>query len=361
MRIAIDMQTTLGQKTGIGFYVDNLVRWLEQIDKENTYVKLLPRSSDDFRSLERFVWDQVHVPFRSARARVDLLHQPGFSAPVVHSMPVIVTVHDLIAIHFGRDIPLGSRLYFGKWMPLSYRFARHIIAVSQHTKRDLVTLLGIPPDRITVVASAADERYQPLRDRSTLVATRDRFKTGARFVLHVGTLNPRKNLEFLVRVFAKVRPVLDRDTRLVVTGKKGWYYESLFQLVHDLKLDDAVVFTGYVTEEEKVALYNAATVLAFPSLYEGFGLPPLEAMQCGTPVIASQTSSIPEVVGQAGVLLDPTDEAAWVTAMGTLLTDQAAREQLSSLGLAQAAKFSWERTAHETKAVYARVLRETAS
>jgi len=356
MKIAIDLQTTLGEKTGIGFYVDGLVRALARVDTANSYVPLTPNTTDDLNSVKRFLWDQFDLPRLAKRANADLLHQPGFSAPVRFGKPVVVTVHDLIAIHFGSDIPLGSRLYFGKWMPFSYRYADHIIAVSEHTKRDIVKLLGINPTTITVVPLAADERYTVLKDKAEVARLTKRFQAGEKFVLHVGTINPRKNLEFLVRAFAKVRANLNEPVKLVITGKKGWYYDQLFALVDSLKLHDSVVFTGYVTDDEKVALYNAATALAFPSLYEGFGLPPLEAMQCGTPVISSNTSSIPEVIGNAGVLLSPIDESGWVTALTQVLSDPKERARLSKLGLAQAAKFSWDETARKTMAVYEQVI-----
>ncbi len=357
MKIAIDMQTTLGQKTGIGFYVANLVHWLEKIDRINTYVKILPPTSDrDFRSVERFIWDQFRVPVGAARSRADILHQPGFSVPIVAGRPVVVTVHDIIAITSGQDLPMGSKLYFGRWMPFSYRFASHIIADSHHTKRDLVEYLGINPGKITVVHLAAAELYRPSSDRQQLATVTERFQTGERFLLHVGTISPRKNLEFLVRVFAKLKPSLTEPTKLVITGKRGWHFNQLFALIKELALETDVVFTDYVTDEEKAALYNAATVVVLPSLYEGFGFPVLEAMACHTPVVASNRSSIPELVGDAGILLDPTDDAGWVRALGDLLGNEREQQRLVKLGIDQAARFSWERTARETMAVYERVL-----
>ena len=359
MKIAIDMQTTVREKTGIGFYTAGLVSALQKTDHENKYIHLLPKQRDhDFRSVERFWWDQVNMPRLARASKADLLHQPGFSAPLFYNKPVVVTVHDLIALVFGKEIPLGSQLYFGRWMPFSYKFADHIIADSHHTKRDILKYLKISPEKITVVHLAADQSFRQISPKETELV-REKFGLSEPFILHLATINPRKNLEFLVRVFSKVRLQVDKPIKLVITGKKGWYYNKLFKLVEDLKLNDNVVFTGYVTDTEKVALYNAATIMAFPSLYEGFGLPPLEAMQCGTPVVSSNTSSLPEVVGDAGILISPTDEKGWAEALSNLLTNQKERESLSKKGLVQAAKFSWERTALETMAVYDRVLKES--
>lgn len=356
MRIAIDMQTTLAQKTGMGFYVQNLVDTLERLDRTHEYVKILPSTEQDFNSARRWWWDQVGFPRAAASSGADLWHQPAFSAPIRHGKPLVVTIHDLIAIHFAEDIPLGSRLYFGKWMPFSYRFADHIIAISEYTKRDVINLLGLPDEQITVIHEAADEVFRPIRERDELERVRAKYKTGSRYILHVGTLNPRKNLEFLVRVFAVARKKVGPSWKLVITGKKGWYYEGLFQAVAALGLQDSVVFTGYVDEADKPALYNAASIFAFPSLFEGAGLPPVEAMRCGVPVVSSNTSSLPEMVGAGGILLSPTDAKGWVRALTSLMTDASLRREYAAKGQKQAKRFSWERTARETIAVYERVL-----
>ncbi len=357
MKIAIDLQTTQAQKTGFGFYVENLVRRLEQLDRRNEYVRIMPGSESDFSSVRRWWWDQVGFPSAARRAGADLLHQPAFSAPLQFAGPVVVTVHDLIAMHFGADIPVGSRLYFGRWMPFSYRFAHHIIAVSEHTRQDIVTLLGIAPEKISVIYEAADESFTLIGDSAKLARVREKYRTGEKFLLHVGTINPRKNLEFLVRVFAEVRRKAGPSWKLVITGKKGWYYEGLFALVHELGLQRSVVFTGYIEEDDKPLLYNAATIFAFPSLYEGAGLPPLEAMSCGTPVVSSNTSSLPEMVGSGGILLDPTDTGGWVRGLTSLMTDAALRRQYRAKGLRQAKRFSWDRTASQTIKVYERVMK----
>lgn len=356
MRIGLDVQTTLGRKTGFGFYVSNLVKTLERIDKKNEYSFLQPEINGDLSTPKRWVWDQITFPKLAKQAKVDILHQPCFSVPIFYRGKVVVTIHDLISVFFGYNIPFWSRQFFAKWMPFTYRFADHFIAVSEHTKKDAIKVLGIPAEKITVIREAADERYQVITDQKALQAVREKYKLGtAPFILHVGTLEPRKNLPFLVRAFALAKKNHHIEAKLVITGKKGWYYEGLFQLVDELKLHEDVLFTGYVEDEDIPALYNAAKIFAFPSLYEGFGLPPLEAMASGTPVISSNTSSMPEVIGDAGILLPPENEVTWAAALVDLLTDEKKWQTCREKGLVQAKKFSWERCAQETIAVYEKV------
>lgn len=358
MKIAIDTQTTLGKKTGFGFYVSNLVRQLEKIDKQNDYIFLKPETDQDFSTPKRWVWDQITIPRLARKAQVDILHQPCFSTPIFYRGKVVVTIHDLISVFFGHNIPFWSRQFFGRWMPFTYRFADHLIAVSQHTKKDAIKVLGIPEEKITVIHEAADEKYQLITESNVIATIRRKYQIGDDpFILHVGTLEPRKNLPFLVRAFALAKKDRQLPEKLVITGKKGWYYEGLFQLVDELKLNEEIIFTGYVEDDDLPAIYNAAKLFAFPSLYEGFGLPPLEAMASGTPVISSNTSSMPEVVGEAGILLPPENEQAWAEAMTRVLTDEKLWQSMREQGLAQAKKFSWSKCARETIAVYEKVAR----
>jgi glycosyltransferase involved in cell wall biosynthesis len=359
MRIGVDIQTTLGRKTGFGFYVSNLTQALTEIDKKNEYLFFKPEEERDFSTPQRWVWDQMTIPKMARDAKVDILHQPCFSTPVGYNGKVVVTIHDLISVFFGHNIPFWSRQFFAKWMPFTYRYADHLIAVSEHTKKDAMKVLGIPEDKITVIHEAADEKYRVIEDKATIANVRKKYKLGDEpFILHVGTLEPRKNLPFLVTAFAMAREKYGIKAKLVITGKKGWYYEGLFTLVDDLKLHDEVIFTGYVEDEDIPAIYNAATIFAFPSHYEGFGLPPLEAMASGTPVISSNTSSMPEVIGEAGILLPPKDESAWAEALNTLLTDKKLWETNRKKGLEQAKRFSWKRCAQETIAVYEKVAKQ---
>lgn len=243
MKIAIDAQTTLGQKTGFGFYVENLVDALAKVDPKNEYILIKPQTERDFPTWKRFWWDQVIVPRRAFRAKVDILHQPCFSAPLLYRGKVIVTCHDLISIFFPENLPLASRLFYSRWMPFSYRKAMLIIADSEHTKKDLISFLKIPESHIEVVHLAVSRNFKPIANKKKLRLVQKKYQTGAKYFLHVGTLEPRKNLEFLVRAFALAyREGIEEN--LVITGKKGWYYDGLFALVSKLNLKKKVIFTG---------------------------------------------------------------------------------------------------------------------
>ncbi len=359
MKVAIDVQTTVGQKVGMGSYVSNLVRWLKKIDLKNEYRLISPTSASDLNSLRRFFWDQARFPLRSLEARAEIVHQPAFSVPILFPGKKVVTIHDLIVFHFPKNIPLGSRLYFSRWMTFSYRFADAIIADSNHAKKDIVELLKFAPEKINVIPLAASETFRPIRDKTLLARIRHRYQTGDQFILHVGTLEPRKNLEFLVRVFAdcvRNRPTLAHN--LVIAGKAGWYFENLFELTERLGLSDRVRFTGYVRELDLPTLYSAAELFVFPSLYEGFGLPPLEAMASGTPVLVSNNSSLPEVVGRAGLLVETNNRTVWQKAVEGLLLNRSLRAKMTEAGLKQAARFSWQKTAEKTVDVYSAVARK---
>ncbi|QQG49778.1 MAG: glycosyltransferase family 4 protein [Candidatus Berkelbacteria bacterium] len=353
MRIAVDTQTTVGKKTGFGSYVSSLVNQLSLTDHDNDYCFIRPQTEADFSMPHRFWWDQVLFPREAKRAQADVLHQPCFSVPILYSGKTVVTIHDLISIIYGHNITFWSRQFFGKWMPYSYRWADHIIAISQHTKKDIIRLLRLPEEKITVIYEGVDERYHPKKSGSELTKFRERFKlTDCQVILHVGTLEPRKNLQFLIRAFAESRSRLKNPAKLVITGKRGWFYQPLFELVDELKLNDEVVFTDYVPDEELPTLYNAANVFAFPSLYEGFGLPPLEAMACGVPVLSSNSSSMPEIVGSGGILMPPTDAKAWTETLVSVLNSPSQQQELSERGINQAKKFTWKECAEATRAVY---------
>lgn len=354
MKIGIDVQTTLGNKTGFGFYVSNLIKNLREESPKHQYLLFAPKTEKDFSAPRRFWWDQVVIPHQSWKNKVDIFHQPAFSAPVFYPGKVICTVHDLIAVFYGKDIPFWSQQYFGRWMPFTYRFADHIIAVSEHTKRDLKNFLKIPDEKITVIPLAVDGMFEKRVGVLEVGEVKRKYQIIRPYLLHVGTISPRKNLEFLVKVFAAVA-AKKPDLQLVITGKKGWYFENLFQLIDDLGLRDKVIFTGYIPDEDKPALYRAAALFVFPSLYEGVGLPLLEAMRSSCAIISSNVSSMPEVVGKAGILLSPVDEEGWVKNILEVLNRPFLCQTLISEGLKQVKLFSWQKTAQKTVEVYEKV------
>jgi glycosyltransferase involved in cell wall biosynthesis len=270
----------------------------------------------------------------------------------------VVTIHDLVFLRSPENLHPTKRRYLSAMTGWSARHAAHVIAVSESTRRDVIELLGVGPDRVTTVHNGVGEQFKPVS-----AAELDKFRTeqgiGGRVVLYVGTLEPRKNVPMLIRAFAGLAedPALG-DVKLYIGGSKGWYYEEIFATAERLGLTQSgrVTFLGRVPDEQLALWYNVATVVAYPSLYEGFGLPALEAMACGTPVLASDASALPEVVGKGGLLLDPADEPAWREGLRSLLSNETLRAELSEKALAQASDFSWERSARETAAVYRRVL-----
>lgn len=356
MKIAIDTQTVLGQRSGFGFYVKNLVETLEKIDHQNQYLKISPGHDRDFHTVQRFIWDQFVFPKVAKKADVDILHQPCFSAPVFYRGKKIVTVHDIIPLKFPGNLPLASRLFYSRWMTYTYNYADYIIADSECTKKDIIKHLKIPAEKIRVIHLAVSNAFRPTSSRVELEKVKQKYRTGDKYFIHTGTIEPRKNLPFLVKAyFLAVKAGIEEN--LVIVGKRGWYYEDLFKLVKETHLDDRVIFTGYAADSEIPQLYSGATALVFPSLYEGFGFPPLEAASCGTPVISSNTSSLPEVLDKAGILLAPQDEKRWAKAMLNVATDRKLAESLRIAGLAQAKKFSWEATAKKTIEVYEEVMK----
>ncbi|MBI4090167.1 MAG: glycosyltransferase family 4 protein, partial [Candidatus Kerfeldbacteria bacterium] len=249
---------------------------------------------------------------------------------------------------FPEQLHRPSAWFYGRWMPWTLRFAQRVIAVSEYTAAEAIRELKLPADRLRVVLQGAER--SGAADVAADAAALERFQLPAKFILHVGTVEPRKNLAFLVRVFASFRqrfPAYD----LVLAGSKGWLAGDVHRAVRDAGLEAHVRFLGGVNEVELRSLYRRARVMAFPSRYEGFGRPPLEAMAAGTPVVAAATSSIPEVVGEAGILVTDYNEAAWVTALASAAEDEERRRHLRQLGLKHSRQFTWERAARSVAKV----------
>ncbi len=315
-------------------------------------LRLLRSDWDTTRPALRVLWEQLVQPWVLRQIDADLVHGPVFVGPLIAPCPVVITIHDLSFIRFPHLFRPANRLYLSVMTRLSARRARRLIAVSEHAASEAARLLGISRRKIDVVYHGVDPTFRPL-PADEVAAFRQRHQLPEQFVLFVGTLEPRKNLIRLTEAFAR----LDRgDTKLVLAGGKGWLCEDLFAKVEALGLSDAVVFTGYVPSEELPLWYNAASAFTYPSLYEGFGMPVTEAQACGTPVLTSKTSSLPEAAGDGALLVDPRDVDALSDGLTRILDDASLRETLSRQGLAHARTFDWSRTASHTVQVYRRAL-----
>ncbi len=370
MRIAIDARIAHYTGAGIGQYTVHLAQALARRDQVNKYVILQSRKDHRFLVNEPNVrrvslWTPSHnrleqellaveLPLR--RLDIDLLHSPDFIPPLrLNGFKSVITVHDLAFLRWPHFMTADSARYYGQ-VDQAVKRADAIIAVSESTKNDLERLLGASPDKITVVHEAADPVYRPMPKDEAWASLKSKYPLPDEFILFVGTIEPRKNIGTLLRAYRRLRDDYKVTAGLVLAGAVGWLSDQVFEDVEQLGLKEHVTFLGRVENGNLVYLYNAARCLAHPAFYEGFGLTPLEAMACGTPVVASNVSSVPEVVGDAALLVDPNSDEALAVALQRLLTDDALWVSLREKGLARARTFSWERAAEETLAVYHRVL-----
>lgn len=356
MHIALDTQSTLGQPTGIGRYTAHLLAALRQVAPEWRFSGVDWGKEPAMRLDNRLRWQQVALPRRVQRLGANLLHVTGFDAPAWKPAPVVLTCHDLIGTLFPKNLPPVSRFYWVRWMPFSLRWADALIADSEATRRDLVRLAGIPAERVAVIPLGVEEQYRP-QPPEAVAAVRARYGLPARYVLYLGTIEPRKGIDTLIDAFARIAGRFP-EHRLVLGGKKGWYWEQILARIAANGLEARVQVTGYLDAGDLPAVYAGADVFAFPSRYEGFGLPVLEAMACGTPVVCSDSSSLPEIAGNAALQVAPDDTGGLAAALAWLLDDRTLAGELAARGMAQARPFTWARTALATLDVYKRVLQE---
>jgi glycosyltransferase involved in cell wall biosynthesis len=373
-RIVINASFLAQPDTGSGQYITRLLQSLAKADHENDYILIAPRPKFRVQSsklsvsgiqyplvsnIEKLWFEQVAFPRACRRERADLAHVPYFGSPLFPSVPTVVTVHDLI--------PMILPAYGGSLLVRAYtslvvaaaKRARLVIADSECSKRDIVQWLGIPPSRVRVIYLAADAMFRPVEDGKRLDAVRRRYGLPNRFVLYLGGFDVRKNVAAIVAAFARVRKSLPHH-RLVLAGKLPQRDTAFFpdprRLADEAGLGGEVCFIGWVAEEDKPVLYSLADLFVFPSCYEGFGLPVLEALACGTPIVASNAGSLPEIVGEAGLMVAPDDIDGLAKAMIAVLGNEARRAELRAKGLEQARRFSWEKTAQETMAVYREIV-----
>ncbi len=363
MRIVIDARMITDEMHGIARYTYNLADRLTRLDQENEYILLAGSDSlaefaadrpncrlERVRSKFISVAEQAELPKVLKKLKADLFHSPSFVAPLYCPCRLIMTVHDVNHMVFPQYYGRIHQVYYRHVVRPSALKARKILTVSRFSRSEIIKFLGISPEKIIVTYNGIDNAFKVIDKTGVLEAVRRRYRLPAKFALYVGNKKPHKNVERLMESFSRVRT----DCALVMTVEPD---SRLTALAEDLGLAGRVIFTGNVAGHDLPVLYNLAAVFVFPSLYEGFGLPPLEAMACGTPVITSNRSSLPEVTGEAALLVDPYSSEELTAAIDRVLQDEGLCREMAAKGLLQAAEFSWEETARQTLEVYKEVLK----
>jgi glycosyltransferase involved in cell wall biosynthesis len=367
MRVAIDARKL--HDFGIGTYIRNLLRHLARIDHDTEFVLLCTEADlgvaaqlgPNFRSVlepapNYSVREQIHVPWVLRRERPDLFHAPHYVLPAAIHCNSVVTIHDCIHLMFPQYLP--NRMAYAYARAQMWTAAHRsdcILTVSDASKRDILHLFNIPPEKIVVVYNAIDAHFSVTPPPDAVARVRERYQLDHRFLLYVGNIKPHKNLVRLIEAFSELRTGDLEDLKLLIIGDEISKLPALRLAVHRHKLHKHVRFLGYVPDDQLAVLYRLAAVFVFPSLYEGFGLPPLEAMASGTPVVVSNVSSLPEVVGDAAVLEDPHDIDSIVDGLRCVLTNPARAEDMRRKGLERSREFSWERSVARTLEVYKRI------
>ena len=372
MQIGIDARLMYHQPAGISRYTRYLIRAIARIDRTDDFVVFQHRKhpepilqADNFRRATLYSpvhsrLEQVMLPAELARFRLDLLHSTDFIPPLRATVPTVITVHDLAFLRWPHFLTEDSAAYYGQ-IDRGVHRASHIIVPSESTKSDLIAQLGVRESKVSVIYEAADTKFAPLPVDPVRCELQREYGIPQNYILFVGTIEPRKNVDGLLRAY---RRLLDRDSQcnagLVIAGSRGWLYEEVVELVNSLGLAERVFLLGRVPDDELHKLYVGARCHVHPAHYEGFGLPPLEAMACGTPTIVSNVSSLPEVVGDAALLVDPNAAEELAIALQRLLTDDSLHAELREKGLQRAACFSWDEAARMTLDVYRRVIAKSA-
>ncbi len=366
MRIGIDARLVHYRQAGISQYTLRLLDELARIAPDDEFVVFQSRKDGQpLVTQPNFVryplWTPPHhrleqwlLPLELAGVDLDVLHSPDFIPPFRRNCKSVITIHDLNFLLYPHFLTPQSASYYGQ-IDQAVRKCDQIIAVSESTKRDIVRLTGAPENKITVVYEAAHPMFRPFDDPAQVAGVKERLGIPRDYILFVSTIEPRKNVPTLLMAFKRLLDSYKLPVNLVLAGEKGWLFKEVFALVEKLDLNGRVQFLGRVSPEDLLGLYNAAQMLVHPAFYEGFGLPPLEAMACGTPVVVSNTSALPEIVGDAALLVDPTDADGMAVAMWRVLSDEGLQRQMREKGLRRARRFSWKKAALETLNIYHRL------
>ena len=376
MRIAVNTQLISDRSTGIGVVSLALLQGLSRLDVDEEFHVFVPESAEltDVQASGRWhvhpsrvtgrsrtgriLWETIMLPMRLKRLNADLLHATAYVAPPNAPCPIVLTLHDVIALKSPQYCSFANTRHFRARIPSSVRAAAHIVASSENTKRDIIETLHVPPGKITVIHPPVPERFRRSVAPGDLARVRRTHKLPERFLLFVGNIEPKKNIPTMLRVLDTLTE-RGRREKLVVVGKRGWRSKEVMRALKARRRAGYVVLTDYVPSEDLPAIYSLATVFYFPSLYEGFGLPPLEAMACDTPVVCSNVASLPEVVGDAARTVEPMDVDAHVAALEELLDDEVQRRQLVEAGRERIRGFTVQRFAERHLELYRKVYEDS--
>jgi glycosyltransferase involved in cell wall biosynthesis len=365
MRIAFDGTTLRPRRTGVGYYTEHLLHHLAQEAPDDEITVISNRPIDTTRALPsrvrvsrsdwftpRLLWMQMLAPRALGDMRADVAHFTNGLMPIGTRTPTVVTIHDMSLTLFPQYHPARRVLLSRPLAAMAARRADAVVTVSESARRDMLRLYQLPPERVHVIHEAAAPSFRPIRDRRELERVRREYGLGDRIILYVGTIEPRKNLPALISAFAARRKTGDLSHQLVCVGPYGWLSRGVGQLVERLDVGAAIRFTGYVPFGDLPALYSLAEMFVFPSVYEGFGLPVVEAMACGAPVVTGRTAALTEVGGEAVAQVPGLDAESIGHALVALARDRERRHHLATLGEQRARLFSWNRAARETLAIY---------
>ncbi|WP_410508128.1 glycosyltransferase family 1 protein [Methanosarcina hadiensis] len=371
MKVGILADRLNRPRTGIGNYTYNLIKELDSIDPIQNEIFLINYELNDlFPNLNKiivpnplkniieksfYIWHlYLQSKLKKTNFGIDIIHSPENATPFLKIKPKkIITVHDITPFLFPGSFSSLTLFRYRLLFRRTLKTADKIISDSYNTKRDLINYFNVPDEKISVVHLGIDEKFRVL-DVNTVDRIREKYSLNYPFILYVGTLEPRKNIPTLIKAFCEIKNK-NSIHKLVIAGKKGWKYKDIFNMIDELHLRDEIIFTDYVPYEDLPGLYNAADLFVYPSLYEGFGFPPLEAMACGCPVITSNSSSLPEVVGDAGLMFDPYNYLELKLKICDILTNSHLRDDLVKKGLKRVADFSWNKCSRETIKIYQEV------
>jgi glycosyltransferase involved in cell wall biosynthesis len=377
MKIAIDISMAMSETAGVGAYTRGLIDGLAMVNAENEYVlysylndpesfrfdhPLPPNFSIQTLKVEEGHWERqwfaAELPPKEALEGVDIIHSPSFNAPQEHQGGIVVTIHDLSFLLFPQFHTETNRLHCFNGTLKAAQYADRIIVTSHQAKQDLMSYFAVPEERLRVVYAAPRRCCYPERNRDFLRSRLDRLEMYHNFILCMGSFEPRESLKRLIEAYAMYAKNHSGREVLVIAGAKGWSNEDIAQEIAALGVQERVKFLGWISEDDRRVLYSTAKLCVYPSLYEGFGLPPLEAMACGAPVVTSNTSALREVVGNAAILIEPDNSAELCQAILRVLSHEGLRLEMRQRSLERATLFSWERAAKETLAVYEEACQE---